>query len=90
MYISGMKTMTSHHDLFKDYFIFLQNLENVDKLKLISHLSDSMIDENEILKSRKEKLNKAYGSLNTDMSAEEFIEDLRKSRYFDPEKKIDL
>jgi hypothetical protein len=70
-----------------DYFILLKNLDTQQKLRLISELSNSLLED----EGKKEKLfYSLYGKLDIKQSADELIEQLRNERYFDSKKEIDL
>lgn len=71
----------------ENYFLFLKNLEDSQKLKLISKLSDSMISDQQ---ENEQRFFSLCGKLDTKESADELIETIHNSRYFDSHKKISL
>ena len=89
MYNNGMSTLTSSTNILNSYLIFLKNLETSQKLKIISELSNSMIN-NEEEKKRDKKFFSLCGKLQLDQDVDEFLNDIRKARYFDADRKIDL
>ena len=85
-----MNVKTTNSELREGYYVFLKNLTHNDKLKIISDLSDSMLDEEQELRDREADLQSAFNSFDTEGSAEELIKELRDSRCFDQSKKIDV
>lgn len=72
-----MEMNASELNIIKGYAELLENLSPTNKLELISKLSDSIKSD---LKNRKNSFKKAYGAFESDQSAEEIIEDLRRNR----------
>ena len=73
-----MKTIAFDNRLVEMYLSLLKNMSHDGKLDLIARLSES-------LKSRQEEtssISSFYGSWDTEESAEDIIEDLRKARTF--------
>jgi len=60
-----------------EYFLLLKNLDIDAKLKLISKLSNSILNNNS-----EEKFYNLYGKLDTEESADELIKNIRESRHF--------
>lgn len=71
----------------ESYFLLLKNLEMAEKLKLISKLSDSILNDQD----EKEKIFfNLCGKLKLDISADNFINDIYNDRYFNQNRDINL
>ena len=88
MYINNMINITGSTKTINDYLILLNNLDSSQKLRIISELSNSMVYEKE--EKDKDKLFFSLcGKLQLDKDVDDFLNDIRKSRYFDSEREID-
>jgi hypothetical protein len=62
-----------------EYFLLLKNLGRRQKLKLISELSNSLLETDS---KQEEKFYSLYGKLDIKESADELIQSIREARYF--------
>jgi len=69
------------------YFLLLKNLNKQQKLRLISELSNSLL-ENET--DREKLFYSLYGKLDIKQSADELIKQIQDERYFNSTKEISL
>lgn len=74
-----MKTFDSNTTLIDGYLKLLDNLSPSNKLDLISKLTQSVKND---ITDRKISFFKAFGSWNSDQTADELIIELRESRTF--------
>lgn len=65
--------------LIDNYFGLLSNLSREKKIQLIAKLSNSIIDQTP---KKENVVDSFFGAFKSDNSAEEFIENIRKSRTF--------
>ncbi len=70
-----MNTKSTNNKLADNYFRYLKNLDTESKKRLIIRLTES-IEEGE----RPDKLDQLFGAWKDSRSAEEIIDDIRKSR----------
>lgn len=85
---TGRLKMADQQINIDNYFLLLKGLDSRTKLKLISKLTDSLIDED--AKEEEEEFYKLYGSWEGPETSEEIIADIYKSRYTNPERDVDL
>jgi len=76
-----MKSVDTPQHLIETYLSLLKNLSNDNKLVLISALSLSMTKE----QKKSELIKTSFGAFKSDKSAEQLIEEVRQSRYFNKE-----
>jgi hypothetical protein len=74
-----MKTADVNINLINSYFEMLKNLSFNNKLELITKLSNSM---KTVKNANSNSIKSLYGSLITDQSSDEFIDEMKKSRIF--------
>ena len=72
-----MKVLEANSTIVDGYVDLLENLSTSNKLDLISKLSTSIKTD---LTLKKSNFKKAFGAFDSKNTAEEIIEDLRKSR----------
>lgn len=72
-----MKTAEINNTIVDGYVGLLDNLAPGDKLDLISKLTESVKSD---LSNKKSSFKKAFGAFDSKKSAEEIIEEIRKSR----------
>jgi len=71
--------METNSAIFIDnYFGLLRGLNREDKILLMAKLSDSIVKET----PKEDVVDKFFGAFDTEKSAEEMIEEIRKSRIF--------
>jgi len=71
--------METNNAIFIDnYFGLLRGLNREDKILLMAKLSDSIVKET----PKEDVVDKFFGAFDTEKSAEEMIEEIRKSRVF--------
>lgn len=88
MYNSNMlKIKKKKINKIDSYFMLLKNLDDTQKLTLISELSNSMLVDQE---EKEKKFYSLCGKLDTKKSAEELINDIRSSRYFESSRDVVL
>ena len=88
MYNNNMlKTKKKEMNKTESYFILLKNLDAAQKLTLISELSNSILEDQE---EKEKKFYNLCGKLNTKKSADEIIDDIRSSRYFESNRDVIL
>ena len=67
--------------VISNYIKLLKNLDITSKLTLISHLSNSILDEQEKIE-RKKRFYACFGAIETEESADEMINNIRDARVF--------
>lgn len=67
------------NDIVDNYFLLIKNLDNKSKLKLISKISDSILEND----SNEENIVNCFGKLDSKESADEIIENIYSSRTFE-------
>ncbi len=79
--IGGVKrNMAGSNIIHSDeYFLLLKNLGRRQKLKLISELSNSLLETDS---KQEEKFYSLYGKLDIKESADELIQSIREARHF--------
>jgi len=71
--------MRSHTVLIDNYFGLLRSLSKENKLRLITKLSNSIIEEDV---QNENVIDRFFGAFKSDKSAEEIIKEIRESRTF--------
>jgi hypothetical protein len=79
-----MQTIT---DEYNAYFTLVRNLPAKEKLKLISKISNSIVEEKQDLEK---KFLHTFGGLDIKESAEELIESIHTDRYFEKVKSLTI
>lgn len=74
-----MNTTVFNSKIVEGYFGLLDNLSPTNKLDLIAKLTASVKSD---LKPKKSSFKKAFGAFESSKSAEEIIEEIRESRFF--------
>ena len=88
MYNSLMlKAKKKEANKINSYFMLLKNLDTTQKLTLISELSNSILEDQE---EKEKKFYSLCGKLDTKKSADELINDIRGSRYFESSRDVVL
>lgn len=76
----GKRNMADSNIIHTDeYFLLLKNLERRQKLKLISELSNSLLETDS---KQEERFYSLYGKLDIKESADELIQSIREARHF--------
>ena len=70
--------MEARNLIVDNYFEMIKNLSADVKLELISRISDSLTDTSDI---KNESWKDLFGAYDSEQTAEEIIDDLRKSRF---------
>lgn len=81
-----MKTVDINTNLIDSYFSVLKNLSSDNKLELIARLSKSMKSPKRVKAGSVQSL---YGAFQSDRSADELIDEIKKARSFN-RKRLDL
>jgi len=74
--------MEAKNSIADNYFGMIKNLSSDIKLELISRISDSLRESSKT-ESEKDLWKSLFGAFESEQTAEEIIDDLRKSRYTD-------
>ena len=74
-----METADINITLIEGYLQMLDNLSPSDKLDLISKLTDSVKSD---IKNKKSSFKEAFGAFESEKSADEIINEIRRSRTF--------
>jgi len=73
-----MNVKTNNAIFIDNYFGLLRGLNREDKILLMAKLSDSIVKKT----PKEDVVDKFFGAFDTEKSAEEMIEEIRKSRVF--------
>ena len=77
-----MRTAKLNNNIIEGYLSLLNNLSQSNKLKLISRLNESVKTD---VPDKKSSFKKAFGALESNQTAEEIIDEIKKSRLFNRE-----